>query len=132
MLLSVTLPFVNSWLVNVLEREQKLLSISKELVLSIPGFEAETAKLVATLVLDYQQSCVMLLTFLKESYERASIGVHVEDAFPVTRPVKTRHTAYQIRNLHVTQNARMVGLFGHVLYQLIVFGLFLSFYVGIR
>ena len=90
MLLSLTLPLVDDWLILVLEAVQEVLSITKEAIATLPWFRTEPTKLPFMFVLHDHHCGVPLATLLIKSDQRATILVHAENTFPLTLPVVTR------------------------------------------
>jgi hypothetical protein len=75
MLIPISLPSKYLWLIFILEREQKVLSVSKKSILRFPGLCAKPSKFPAKLILAYQYGVFILSALLKKSDQTAAIDI---------------------------------------------------------
>ena len=66
MLVSLTIPPINSWFILILESIEQISAIAKELEALLPWLSAEAAKLVAMFVFNNYYGVVKVFTLLVE------------------------------------------------------------------
>jgi len=94
MLITFSCPIVNFNVLLIFEGKEHIIAISVEVEHWTPSFHGDAAEDPTSLVFNDKNCSVPFSTPFEESYETATVFIHLEDAFPFAHT----HEGWQLAN----------------------------------